>query len=307
MGSLVSKPVMTLFKIAAGLPTFFKGHILYRLADRTLNMLGQEYRGERVFTNLGVKNGYSVSVPLEKPFFAFGHPKKYRGERGVLYLSKYLGQHVQAVMDVGANWGYHTIFMRPHLDAKIPIYYFEPNKKLFEIIQQNTANNSLENIKGVMVGLSDFTGEASFYVNLSNDMSSSLDKSFRHEWENVVEEKIKVTTFDDFVEEYEKNKSWLVKVDVENAEMAFVRGSKNNFKNIKYLIIELLSKAREEKVADIIMDKFKMNAYYVNDFKLEYMPREDGRNVELEYNFLFCKETPEELRLLLKGTEFTVQ
>jgi hypothetical protein len=142
---------------------------------------------------------------------------------------------------------------------------------------------------------------------LTNDLSSSLDGTFKNEGEEILEQSIEVLSFDDFLEQQPSMKKWLVKVDIENAEPEFIKGAAKHIDRVEFLIIEFLEKARKAKLADLLTDQFGLNAFYINDFTLEYMPKEDGRYTPPEYNFLFCRQSPEALSKLLKGTNFTVK
>ncbi len=289
----------------ASLPISLKGKSFVRIGGKLFRK-AQSDNNETLTTNLGIKDSYKMVMPVSNPLFAFGNPMSYQGERGVLYLSKFLAPEVDAVMDIGANWGYFTYFLKANLNESIPIYFFEPNEKLFLGIQQNVRNNNLKNTHGVQKGISSFSGTAKFYVNLTNDLSSSLDGSFLHEGEQVVEHSIEVVSFDDFISENDIAQKWLVKVDIENAEPEFIKGAANKMGHIDYLIIEFLEKARKGKLADQLTDRFGFHAYYINDFNLEYMPKEDGRYTPPEYNFLFCRLTPEQLSTKLEDSPFTV-
>ncbi len=295
----------TIPTILADLPVPFKGSTLYRIGSKLSN--SRPFNGTTITTNLGMDKHYRMKMPAYNPLFAFGNPMTYKGERGVLYLSKALCDKVDAVADIGANWGYYTYFLRPYLASHKPLVFFEPNEKLFNIIQENVALNGLQNTTGLKKGISSYTGTATFFVNLTNDLSSSLDGTFKNEGEEMLEQSIEVISFDDFLEQQPSMKKWLVKVDIENAEPEFIKGAAKHMDQVEFLIIEFLEKARKAKLADLLTERFGFNAFYINDFTLEYMPKEDGRYTPPEYNFLFCRQSPAELAGLLRGTNFTIK
>ncbi|MEZ4959819.1 MAG: FkbM family methyltransferase [Saprospiraceae bacterium] len=293
----------TIPSILAGLPVPFKGATLSRIGGR---LFGHPSREDLIFSNLGIDSHYRMTVPAENSLFAFGNPMAYYGERGVLYLSSLLGKHVDAVADIGANWGYYTFFMRHFLTEGKPIFFFEPNEKLFDAIRQNIISNNLVNIHGIKKGIAAVSGKASFFVNLTNDLSSTLDKGFVRTTDELVEKTIEIISFDDFVEQNKDFNKWLVKVDIENTESDFIKGAAKHMDSVEFLLIEFLEKARKEKLADLLTQQFGLNAYYINDFTLEFMDHEDGRYAPGEYNFLFCRHTPEALSSLVGGSRFTV-
>jgi FkbM family methyltransferase len=295
----------TINLLMAGLPAPLKGHLLYKFGSKILQ--AQPFNGETISTNLGIKSHFHLKMPANNPLFAFGNPMTYKGERGVLFLSKALCNKVDAVADIGANWGYFSYFIGHLLNGQKPLFYFEPNGSLFSIIQENMAENGLKKTFGFKKGISSYTGTATFFVNLTNDLSSSLDGTFKNEGEEILEQSIEVLSFDDFLEQQPSMKKWLVKVDIENAEPEFIKGAAKHIDRVEFLIIEFLEKARKAKLADLLTDQFGLNAFYINDFTLEYMPKEDGRYTPPEYNFLFCRQSPEALSKLLKGTNFTVK
>lgn len=260
-----------------------------------------------VSTNLGILDKYKVVLPIGKtPMeYIFGTPENYYGERTVLHLSKYLSKNCDAIADIGANWGFYSYFLAAHTDKKI--YFFEPNKELFDNILMNIAANHLQDrLVGSSQGIAEKTGQLDFYVNLSSNYSSSLSNYFEKTGHEVVKTTIEVTSIDDFVKNHE-HKNWLLKVDIEDAEFQFLEGAAQALEQgkIKYLLIELLENARKNKFIDKMIDK-GWQAYYLNDYRIEAVSQEDGRYTPPEYNWLFCKEKPEELRKILSQTRFVV-
>lgn len=291
----------------ARFPVFLKGKWLYRIGGRICHRWHESLKDSTVITNLGIRDRYRMRMPGHNPQFACGNPMTYLGERGVLHLSSLLAPNADGIMDVGANWGYFTYFLCANLKNHAPLFFFEPNPKLFEYISGNVRQNGLKNVTGIKKGLSGKSGKAAFYINLTNDLCSTLDKSFQQAQETLVEETIEVTSFDDFAEQHNDIGNWLVKVDIENAEQEFVEGAAGKMERIGYLIMEMLEKARKAKLVDVLIRDFGFFAYYINDFTLEYMEKEDGHYSAPEYNFLFCRENPEELALKLQGSRFRIR
>lgn len=258
-------------------------------------------------TNLGISDSYKVLLPIGKTpgGYLFGLPDDYMGERTVLYLSKYLANHCDAVADIGANWGFYSYFMAKH--SQKPIYYFEPNTELYDNIVMNIQNHNLQNrVIGSPQAVAAKSGELSFYINLSDNFSSSLTNYFENSGHKIKKITLDAINFDDFVAKH-NYKNWLAKVDIEDAEFQFLEGAEKAMQQgiLKYLIIELLENARKNKFIDKMIEK-GWNAYYLNDYHIEHVSKEDGRYTAPEYNWLFCKETPQELRKLLHQTRFSV-
>jgi FkbM family methyltransferase len=258
-----------------------------------------------IITNLGIKDDYKIQMPLKTlPTYLFSTPENYVGERCVLFLSKYLQKSCDAIADIGANWGYYTYFLANYTEK--PIYFFEPNITLYENITQNVAKNNLFQVKGYDKAISNKSGEVRFNINLSDDSSSSLTNYFENHGHKIKEVVLQALSFDDFAAQH-THKKWLVKVDIEDAEFQFMEGADKSLANgtIKYLIIELLENARKNNFVDKMIEKGWV-AYYLNDYRIEYVSKEDGRYTAPEYNWLFCQEKPQELRTLLAHTEFSV-
>ena len=124
----------TLVRCGATLPIVLRSRLGTRTFGKIAGILAEGEPLARVNTSLGIAGSLKVSMPLtSQGNYLFGLPKHYTGERGVLFLGKHLAQHCDAIADIGANWGFHTLFFAQHF--KRPIYFFEPNTPLFENTQ----------------------------------------------------------------------------------------------------------------------------------------------------------------------------
>ena len=244
---------------------------------------------------LGVNSG---------PLFLFGRPNNYFGERGAIYLCEALSQDCKGFLDVGANRGYFTYFLWSVSNGKVPVYFFEPNPNLFDELSNGVTSNHLSGVMGYPMAMGNTNGKVPFYLNLSDDFSSSLTQDFAglHQLKKVV---VASVTFDHFVEKTDLN-HLLVKVDVEGAEFPFIEGASHQFHRIEYLVMEVLGPAFSKGLLATLKDRFGVHCYYINDFTLEHSSDGSFQYHPAQYNWLFCRLEPGALMKTLGGTRFRV-
>lgn len=255
-------------------------------------------------TNLGIDKNYHCLIPHEKTTYLFGKPDYYWGERGPLKLAKILSQQCDAFIDIGAHMGYFTFFIRKYLSKDIPIYYFEPDPELFALIEKNIEKNTLINTKGFKQAIGNKDGYIHFFKNLSDNLSGSLIENFKatHNTQTIEVEIIKYTSF---AKTYHLKKA-CVKVDIENAEFAFLEGAEESLSTIHFLIIEVLEPAIKAGFIHKMIQDYGFYAYYINDYQLEFSQDGSFNYQPPEYNWLFCKEPPDQLKKIVK-TIFTIK
>jgi hypothetical protein len=115
-----------------------------------------------------------------------------------------------------------------------------------------------------------------------------------------------VITFDAFAGRVGLAGDYLVKVDVENAEWAFVEGAPRALASMPYLILEILGPARRRGLVDHLIRTFGFRCYYINGLRLEPLAAEDHRYTPGEWNFLFCRDSPTQLREKIAGSPLDV-
>lgn len=257
------------------------------------------------YSNYGICNQLSIEMPLaESPVhLLYGSPKNYTGEYHTLLLSRTLKEEAGAFIDVGANWGYYSFFIASAPGKKIPIYAFEPNPILFEYLQKNIQQNKLTLLQVLDLAICDTTGLITFYQDKTSDLTSTI--KLPSESDKFFEIQVSCTRLDDWILTRDLN-NLLVKVDVENAEWNFISGVTGVLDKIKFLIMEVLGPARKSGFINYMIRESKWNAYYINKYKIEFVVEEDMRYTPDEYNWLFCRENPAALRILLRSSLFVV-
>lgn len=294
-----------IIKLGAMLPVGVKGAFTERIFSRMLNLYKRLKGNDRtVNSNLGINNNLKVQLPVLKvpSCFLFGDPHSYNGEYYSLQLASYLNRYCSAFVDIGANWGFYSYFIA--LQTKKPIYWFEPNSFLFENINTNIRKNRLEQVTGSKLALSDNNGHLTFYLDHTSDLQSTIVAPEHNH--NITKEQIEATRFDHWVEKNSIPNHLLVKVDVENAEWQFIKGAVHALDKVDYLLIEVLGPARQSGFVNYLIKEFQFHAYYINKESIEYVKEEDMRYTAGEYNWLFCRNHPSELKQKLAGSIFTV-
>ena len=162
--------------------------------------------------------------------------------RIVNYLEKL---EIKYFIDVGAHKGEFLGYLSKLNHKKI--YVFEPQKKIFEILNHNFKEN--KKIKFFNIALGDKNSKKTFYVNklsltstfsVSKKTLFSKIKNFLLNSKNSYIHKysIKTTKLDDIMLK-EKINNLFLKVDVEGFELNVLKGAKKLISSkVKYILIE---------------------------------------------------------------------
>lgn len=130
--------------------------------------------------------------------------------------------------DVGANFGIFTLTAAKCVGPTGHVYAFEPSAREARILEQNVAQNRLDNVTIVRSALSDQEGEARFAVTTDGG-TNSLAETKHPEQHIQAWETVQVTTLDAFVANHAIPHIHMMKIDVEGAECNVLRGGSNLF------------------------------------------------------------------------------
>lgn len=293
-----------LARLASTAPPSLKTPLVFRTLSRVIES-DDLVTSATLPTNLGFsRHRFMIATNAQSNYF-FGRPDSFAGERGALLLAAHLARHCDAFVDVGAHHGYFTFYVHEQLARPIPIHYFEPDMELFAELSANVGRLGLPEVYGHSCALGARPGMAVFYTNLSDRSSSSLKPDFGRV-HRVREDRVEVRTFAEIAAEH-RLRQCLVKVDVENAETEFLAGALEARASIRFLLIEVLGPAIGGGFVRRASDQLGMHAYYINDLQLEHSPDGSFEYRPPEYNWLFCREAPDELRRILEGSRLSVR
>ena len=138
----------------------------------------------------------------------------------------------KCIIDAGAFIGDSALVLSQYTDAYV--HCFEPMSKSFRLIEKTIRLNGVKNIIAVNAALSDYSGKVEFSLIDSGTGSKAVESGdlFDHE-------EVEVMTLDEYVLKNNLEVG-LIKVDVEGAEQAFLRGARETiFAQKPVLIISI--------------------------------------------------------------------
>lgn len=157
-----------------------------------------------------------------------------------------------SILDVGANKGQSIdFFLGINPNAKITA--FEPNKKLFQLLEEKYKNN--DNIILNNLGVSNTNGELEFNENILDETSTfeslNLDSKYLEKKakvlgvtkESIIVDKYKVAviTLSEYLKSNESSSFDVLKIDVEGHELQVLEGLFSNGNQFKIRLIQLES------------------------------------------------------------------
>lgn len=292
---------LLVLKFLAQLSPKYKKKWLFRFASYISSMLNQN---SIIKTNMGMGVKKIYLFHLHQTFIVFGRPDYYVGERGPLALANILVLKSDCFVDIGAHFGYFSFYIQNLSSKSNQIHLFEPVPDLFEVIEKNVINNNFSNIHLNRNAVGSKNGHVKFYKNISCPLMGSLNPEFA-EGARLEEIEVESIRFSEYVIKNEL-KNILVKVDIEGAEQDFIDGARECMNKVSYLIIEVLGEASKNGFVKRVIDEFKLNAYYINDFNLMHSADGSYKYIAPEYNWLFCNKNPSQLKETLNSNLISV-
>ena len=142
------------------------------------------------------------------------------------FINKIYFKDNDIVVDCGANIGELYIALNMNFSAKINYIGFEPSPNEFKCLSLNASNQ-----KHYQVALSDKSKKQKFYISSEEADNSLIEPKY---FSKTID--LKSDRLDKIVSE---NKIKLLKIDAEGAEIEVLKGSKNIFRNIEYISVDL--------------------------------------------------------------------
>lgn len=174
-------------------------------------------KGMKLFTNFQIS-----------PRMMFGFDETWVAE----IANKHI-QHGDTVYDVGAHIGYTSLLFAKLVGDKGQVHAFELLPSVVKNFLEKTveANKLAAIVKIHPLGLSDRKQELVIYV------GKTMMGTLSHGYESGIAEKCQIATLDSFIDESKVQAPKLIKVDIERAEIQFLRGAAETLKTYKPILI----------------------------------------------------------------------
>ena len=209
-------------------------------------------------------------------------------------IKKYLSNG-GVFIDIGANIGYHSLFVAKLLGEKIRVHSFEPQHEIYEQFLESIQKNELMNITVYNKALSDHQGDETLYIREENSGGSTLIPVSQME-DFQIESCLNVSlvTLDSFKEIFDE--VTLIKIDVEGYEYEVFKGGEKLLDTYHPVIIMEFSPVfyvqdydkKPEELMQFLTGKgynfFDMQEKEINLY--EWLSKDNNRNSQID---IICK------------------
>ena len=137
-------------------------------------------------------------------------------------------------IDCGAHIGEYTLLLSTLVGPEGTVHAFEPDRRMFAVLEENVRRNGLRNVRLNPAALGDSVGTEA-YALMPDPTASSLAR-FVDEREDGVDDSssssVEVTTLDAYTAAAALERVDVVKVDVEGAEAAVLAGAASTLREL---------------------------------------------------------------------------
>lgn len=147
------------------------------------------------------------------------------------------------ILDVGAYIGQYTLLAAKYA-PKGQVIAFEPHPESFARLTAHLARNNLENVLALQKAVGQQAGYAPLHLS-----EQAFDSQIMSQQSNETIE-VEMTTLDEITHGLELQNLDLVKIDVEGAEGAILRGAEQVLSRLRPLLIVEIDRSREKSWGD---------------------------------------------------------
>ncbi len=187
-------------------------------------------------------------VKAKHGVFSFCHFDKYIGlslreygefsEIELSLMSKFIMKD-DVVFDIGSNIGAFTVPFAKKVGELGQVYAFEPQKVIYELLQDNVNKNKLKNVKVFNVGIGKKKEELELNEIDYSEVGNFGGVSFKYDSSSFTKNiknkkyKVKIISLNEFMEIEKCN---FLKIDVELMELDILMGGKNFLKKFRPIL-----------------------------------------------------------------------
>jgi FkbM family methyltransferase len=153
-------------------------------------------------------------------------------------------------VDAGANMGLYSVFAGRRVGPRGVVLAIEPSAREFDILQQNAKLNGLTRIRTIRVALSDSASELELSVAPLGKSGHNTLGAFGYDTPLDHRERVQSVKLDDLIHNEGLARMDVIKMDIEGAELAALRGAAETLRQFKpILLIEVSDRALQHQEA----------------------------------------------------------
>lgn len=152
------------------------------------------------------------------------------------------------VVDAGANWGVHALYLARLVGSSGSVHAFEPHPQVGEELRWHIDRNGLKQVTVHTCGLLDQQAEIPFILGDNSKTSHVARQGEQAAQGRMVS--VPCQTLDTFVETHGLQALRLIKIDVEGAEGKLLKGAAQTISRFRpHIVVELHSPEQDLEVA----------------------------------------------------------
>ena len=170
------------------------------------------------------------------------------------------------VVDIGAHYGFFSLFASKNTNPQSVIYAIEPSSKNFAVLKQNLLSNSVANVIPLKKAIGKEKRNGVLYEGIS--VNNSLISDYPFLTDRGKESKVEITDLLSIMNEYQIEEIDFLKMDCEGAEYEIIYHTPRAvFERIKVLSLEFHDLKNEAFTGKRLVSKLKENGFAVVNFK----------------------------------------
>jgi FkbM family methyltransferase len=202
-----------------------------RLINRGIALAGgaQHFQGEVMATRQGLRWALDLDCYVQRTLYTYGAIDA----NEVRSLLRFVGP-ASVFFDIGAYFGYYSLMAARQTRASATVYAFEPRPLNYKRLQRNLELNRRAGVRAFNIALADSEGEALFAE--PQQINQGAGHLLRGQASDPSSARVQVTTLDRFVNANRISRLDAMKIDVEGAELAVIRGGLETLRRFKPVI-----------------------------------------------------------------------
>jgi len=154
------------------------------------------------------------------------------------------------VVDAGANWGVHSLYLAKLVGQPGHVHAFEPHPQVVEELRWHLQRNGMTQVTVHACGLLDQAGQLPFVMG-ENSKTSHIEGSPSAPTTSQIV--VPCRTLDEVMDQAAPTSLRLIKVDVEGAECRLLKGAERTIQRYRpHLVVELHTPEQDLEVARLL-------------------------------------------------------